>query len=259
MTAAEAAAAAAHVTHRLPVVVTRHFAGPRGSTPLVRFGARFIRASLARQISISQFVADSIGEPSTVLLNGVPPAHRTVAAELMVQMAQRLESEKQTDVAIEAWARSSLRHEGWRMVVAGSGRQHTELAELISQQSLGGSVTLLGMHNDMASLMSRTSFLLATAPAEPFGFSAVEAMATWVPVVVATQDGTHNETVGRVSDRWLFSASNAAEAASVLDALGHDPEARERQGKRLRAVQRQYLWQDVHVDRPEAIHREVAR
>jgi hypothetical protein len=80
MTAAKAAVAAARVGLRLPVV-TRHFAVLRGSTPLVRFGARFIRASLARQIPISRFVAGPIGEPSTVLLNGVSVPHRTIAPD----------------------------------------------------------------------------------------------------------------------------------------------------------------------------------
>jgi glycosyltransferase involved in cell wall biosynthesis len=258
MTAAEAAAAAAHVTRHLPVVVTRHFAAPRGSSPLVRLGARVIRASLERQISISRFVADAIGEPSTVLLNGVPVARRTIAADLIVLMAQRLEPEKKTDVAIEAWARSALRHEGWRMVVAGSGRQRAELADRISQQDLGGSVTLLGMHNDMAVLMSRASIFLATAPAEPFGFSVVEAMAAGVPVVAA-RGGAHTETVGSVSSRWLFSAGDAGEAASMLDALGHDPDGSERYGDRLRAAQQERLSLDVHVDCLEAIYRDVVK
>jgi glycosyltransferase involved in cell wall biosynthesis len=258
MTAAEAAAASAHVMRRFPVVVTRHFAAPRGSTPLVRFGARFIRASLAGQISVSRFVANSIGEPSTVLLNGVPLADRTMANDLVVLMAQRLEPEKQTEVAIEAWARSSLRHRGWRMVVAGNGRLRADLIERISQRSLGGSVTLLGMHNDMASLMSRSSIFLATSPDEPFGFSVVEAMAAGIPVVAA-RAGAHTETVGSVSDRWLFSAGDAGQAASMLDALGQDPEARERYGNQLRAAQRQHLSLAVHVDQLEVIYRDLAK
>lgn len=90
----------------------------RGSTPLVRFGTRFIRASPARQIPISRFVADPTGEPSTVLLNGVPVPHRTIAPDFGFLRGQRLEPEKQTDVGIEARARTSLRHQWWWMVVA---------------------------------------------------------------------------------------------------------------------------------------------
>ena len=171
----------------------------RGSTPLVRFGARFIRASLARQIPISQFVADPIGEPSTVLLNGVPVPHRTIATDIGFLMAQRLEPEKQTDVDIEARARTSLRHQWWWMVVAAE-----------------------------------------------------------VPVIAA-RGGAHTEMVGIVSDRWLSSDGDAAEAASMLGALGHDAEAREHNGGQFRAVQRQRLSVDIHVDCLEAIYRDVAR
>lgn len=258
MTAAEAAAASAHVMRRLPVVVTRHFPGPRGSTTLARFGARFIRASLAHQISVSRFVADSIGEPSTVLLNGVPVADRTTTNELVVLVAQRLEPEKQTEVAIEAWARSSLRHRGWRMVVAGSGRQRAGLAQSISRLSLGDSVTLLGMQSDTAWLMSHCSMFLATSPVDSFGFSVVEAMAAGIPVVAA-RGGAHTETVGKASNRWLFSAGDAGEAASMLDSLGRDLEARERYGNRLRAAQRQHLSLAVHVDQLEVIYRDWAK
>jgi glycosyltransferase involved in cell wall biosynthesis len=258
MTAAEAAAASSHVLRRVPFVVTRHFAAPRGSTPFARFGARFIRASLARQISVSQFVAASIGEPSTVVLNGVPVADRTSARDPVVLMAQRLEPEKQTEVAIEAWARSSLRHRGWRMVVAGSGRQQADLLERITQQNLGGSVTLLGMRNDTASLMGRSSIFLATSPVDSFGFSVVEAMAAGVPVVAA-RGGAHTETAGSVSDQWLFSPGNASQAASMLDALGDDPEMRVGYGNQLRAAQRQHLSLDVHVDQLEMIYKDLAK
>jgi len=256
MTAAEAAAASAHLIRRLPVVATRHFAAPRGSTPLARFGSRFVRASLARQISVSQFVADSIGEPSTVLLNGVPLADRTVQSDRVVLMAQRLEPEKQTDVAIEAWTRSSLRHRGWRLVIAGDGRLRTDLTERIDHRNLGQSVTLLGMYDDMTSLMSRSSIFLATSPVDSFGFSVVEAMAAGIPVVAA-RGGAHTETVGNVSDHWLFSPGDAVQAASMLDLLGQNPEARERYGDQLRAAQRRHLSLAVHADQLEVIYKEM--
>jgi len=258
MTAAEAAAASAHVIRRFPVVVTRHFAAPRGSTALIRFGSRFIRASLAGQISVSRFVADSIGEPSTVSLPGVRVADRKTAHDRVVLMAQRLEPEKQTDVAIEAWARSSLRHQGWRMVVAGDGQQRADLVKRIGQRNLNDSVTLLGMHNNMDSLLSHSSIFLATSPVDSFGFSVVEAMAAGIPVVAA-RGGAHIETVGSVSDRWLFSAGDAGQAASMLDVLGHDAEARERYGNQLRVAQRQHLSLAVHVDRLEMIYRDLVK
>jgi len=201
-------------------------------------------------------VADSIGEPSTVLLNGVPMADRTLGNELVVLMAQRLEPEKQTDVAIDAWDRSSLRHRGWRMVIAGSGRLRADLDQRISQRNLGSSVLLLGMHTDIASLMSRGSIFLATSPVDSFGFSVVEAMAAGLPVVAA-RGGAHSETVGSISDQWLFSPGDSGQAASMLDALGRSRETREHYGSRLRAAQQQCLSLGVHVSGLEMIYRDI--
>jgi len=172
---------------------------------------------------------------------------------MVVLLAQRLEPEKQTDVAIETWARSSLRHRGWKMAIAGGGRLRADLIELIRQWNLGDSVTLLGMYDDPTSLMSRTSIFLATSPVDSFGFSVVEAMAAGIPVVAA-RGGAHVETVGRVSDKWLFSPGDASQAASMLDSLGHDPRARARYGDQLRAEQRQHLSLAVHVDHLEVIY-----
>jgi glycosyltransferase involved in cell wall biosynthesis len=83
-------------------------------------------------------------------------------------------------------------------------------------------------------------------------------MAAGIPVVAA-RAGAHTETVGSVSDRWLFSAGDAGQAASMLDALGQDPEARERYGNQLRAAQRQHLSLAVHVDQLEVIYRDLAK
>ena len=78
---------------------------------------------------------------------------------------------------------------------------------------------------------------------------------TEVPVIAA-RGGAHTEMVGIVSDRWLCSDSDAAEAASLLD---NGAEARDHNGDQLRVVQRQRLPVDIHVDCLEAIYRDVAR
>jgi len=256
MTAAESAVLAIRMLRRVSFVSTRHFAARRGSTIGARIGAALIRRALDRQIAISQFVADSIGEPSIVLLNGVPPNDRHPAPERMVLVAQRLESEKHTQVAIDAWARSQLRHSGWRLTIAGTGRQGAELERLVEERGLHYSVELVGFHSDLPSLMAGTAIFLAPAPAEPFGFSVAEAMAAGIPVVAA-RGGAHVETVGVVSDRWLFPAGDSRAAAKMLDSLGSDPTERRSYGDALRDSQRKHLSISAHVDRLEEIYAEI--
>ena len=258
MTAAEAAAATAQVLRRFPFVTTRHFAVARGSSPIARAGASLIGRAVDRQISISQFVAGAIGEPSLVILNGVPANDRVPTPELMVLTAQRLEAEKHTDVAIHAWARSNLRDHGWRLTLAGSGRQAADLAQLVDRLALRDSVEFVGVQTDMTTLMSRAAIFLATHPAEPFGVSVAEAMAARLPVIAASGGG-HLETVGAANPGSLFPVGDARAAAALLDTLGADPAERDRIGLTLQTWQRAHLSIEAHVDQLERVYSELRR
>ena len=258
MTAAEAAAVAARTLRRFPLLATRHFAAPRGSTIIGRLGARLIRGAIDRQIATSRFVAEGISEPSTVVLNGVPVNDDPPRPERMVLMAQRLEREKCADVAIRAWAESTLRNHGWRLTLAGSGRQAAELVELVDGLGLHDSVEFVGVQANMQSLMSRAGIFLATTPADAFGFSVVEAMAAGVPVVAA-RGGGHLETVGAADDRCLFPIGDWGAAAAALDALGTDPVERIRLGFALQVWQRAHLSIERHVDQLEQVYSELSR
>ncbi len=258
MTAAEAAAVTARAVRRFALVTTRHFAAPRGASTAGRLGARFIAHAIDRQIAISRFVAESIHEPATIILNGVPRNDEKGAPGPMVLLAQRLEHEKRTDVAIRAWSRSKLRLAGWTLTVAGTGSQAWELARLAESLGLGESVDLVGAQPDVTALMKRAGIFLATAPAEPFGLSVVEAMAAGVPVIAA-RGGAHLETVGAVGDRWLFPIGDERAVATKLDTLGADDMERRRYGATLQEWQRTHLSLETHVDQLERVYAEIRR
>jgi glycosyltransferase involved in cell wall biosynthesis len=258
MTAAEVAAAVAHELRRFPLVVTRHFASPRGTAHLTRLGARLITRAIDRQVSISRFVAESIGEGSIVILNGVPSTQSRPESEPMVLVAQRLEREKQTEVAIRAWEESRLRRDGWQLTIAGRGSQSSDLAHLVKRLHLQDSVDFVGVQADMRPLMKRAGIFLAAAPAEPFGLSVVEAMAAGLPIIAAS-GGAHLETVGAVSEQCLFPAGDWRRAAALLDELGANPDERRQVGAALQAWQRQYLTIETHVDQLEELYEELRR
>lgn len=258
MTAAEVAAVIDQRLHRWPLVTTRHFAANRGSTRPARLVGRFVFRSLSAQISISRFVAEKIHEPSVVILNGVPAVDVERTPRPQVLIAQRLEPEKSTEVALSAWARSSLPKRGWKLLIAGDGQERQRLEARASRLQLGRSVEFLGHRADMSLLMGQSSVLLAPAPAEPFGFSVAEAMATGLPVVAAA-GGAHPETVGAVREDWLFPPGDAEAAACALDALCEEDGLREEYGAALRSWQRQHLSVLAHVDQLEALYRQVLR
>jgi len=222
---------------RTPVVGTRHFARPRGSTPLARLAGRWVARRLAAEVAVSHHTA-AYADHALVVHSGVAPVPEAdLPREPAVLVAQRLAAEKATDVALRAWARARARHAGWRLWVAGSGPCEAELRRLAQDLGIGDEVDFLGRRTDLPDWYRRASVLLAPTPVEGFGLTVVEAMAHGLPVVAAGAGG-HLETLGGPGRRWTFPPGDAARAAGLVDALAADPSARDRLGRALRERQR---------------------
>jgi glycosyltransferase involved in cell wall biosynthesis len=246
MTAAEAAAIISRPWHGAAVVATRHFAAHRGSSLGGRVAARVIAASLDAEIAISEFVASRVERVSVVIPNGVPSAPAGPHGDRLVLVAQRLEAEKSTEVALRSWERSKLRSHGWRLLIAGRGTEEGRLRALAMELQVEDSVEFLGFVADVDALFERTGAFLATAPAEPFGLSVVEAMARATPVI-ATAGGAHSETVGAVSTEWLFEPGDVNRCAELLDRLRDDATGSARYGCALRERQREHFSLEMHA------------
>lgn len=253
MTAAELASVLSIPRHRARLVATLHFAIPRGSgragSPLRLLGSFF-----DEQIAISRFVADAV-TASRVLPNGVEVADPgPLKRDRSVLVMQRLEAEKHTEVALRAWSSSTLRRKGWRLSIAGRGSQVAELRQLAHHLDLEQSIDWLGFVPNPSDLLSDAGLLLATAPAEPFGLTVVEAMARATPVVAA-DGGAHRETIG--CNGWLFPVDDVAACARILDKAEHEdlPDY----GSRLRSRQQQHFDINAHTDSLLQIYRELAQ
>ena len=259
MTAAEVAVALAWRLRDVPVVSTRHIAVPRGNRrltrPVVRLGARRVDVQLA----VSQFVADHIDGASTVALSGVrsePERTRADQRGRVVLVAQRLEREKATDVAVTAFARSGLASQGWRLRIAGQGVLASELEELAGRLGVSEAVDFLGHRNDVWDLMQSSAVLLAPDTDEAFGLSVVEAMARGLPVVAAGSGG-HLETVGSVPGAALFRPGDPEDAARLLRDLAGSEEERETYGARLQVVQRERFTVEQQALRTDLVYRRL--
>jgi glycosyltransferase involved in cell wall biosynthesis len=238
MTAAESAAVAAKPGHRARVVATRHFARPRGRNPPARAAGRFLASFIDAEVAISEFVRETIRGPAVVITNGVPNAEAGVHDQPTVLMAQRLEREKNTGLALEAWQQAELWRQGWRLEIAGAGSEDGSLRRLAESLGISDSVSFLGFRRDVAELRDRASIFLATAAAEPFGLAVVEAMASGM-AVAATASGGHLETIGTVDRLLLFSPTDPSECAAVLKRLADDKNARTDIGRALQRRQRE--------------------
>ncbi len=236
MTAAEIVAAAAKPRLGARLVTTRHFAGPRGSSLAARaLGERAARR-IDAEVAISEFVATSIEGPSLVVHNGVRQSNGHAARDQTVLVLQRLEDEKQTDVALQAWSASELPGKGWQLLIHGRGSQSDDLEALAGELGCAASVTFAGFTDRPRAVLASASILLATAPAEPFGLTLAEAMAEGTPVVAA-DGGAHREVAG--PEGRYFPPGDAQAAARELDRLAAlSDDERARLGERLRSRQR---------------------
>jgi glycosyltransferase involved in cell wall biosynthesis len=261
MTAAELAAVSAADA---PVVATRHFAATRGSGRVGRTVGRYVTPRLAAQVAISDYVAERVEGPSTVVHPGVPSFLREAEPDPgaerrpVVLMAQRLEAEKRTDLGLRMWAASGLAADGWELLVAGTGALRADLEALAQDLGVAGSVRFLGARSDMDVLLATSAVFLAPRPDEPYGLSVVEAMAHGTPVVAAAGGG-HDETVGAADGAVLVPADDVETAGARLARLARDPARRAAYGEELRAVQQHRFGLEAHADGIEAVYRTVRR
>lgn len=259
MTDAELAAVSARTafSRRSCVVATRHFAQRRGGSRIGRLAAPLIGAGLDGQISISRFVAERIEGDSVVILPGVPlPETADVEQEPVILVAQRLEQEKSTHVAVRAFAASGLARQGWRLRFAGDGRLRTELQSLSERLGVSAATDFLGRRDDVPHLMACSSILLASAPAEPFGLTVVEAMAAGLPVVAARAGG-HVESLPAEALTHGFDPEHVDAAAESLRVLAADKQLRETLAAAGRARHQTLLTPQIQAEKTRGFYTEV--
>jgi len=261
MTAAELAGVVTLPLVRRRLVTTRHFPAPRGRDRSSRRVWGVLPHLMAAEIAISQFVADHAGSDCVVIPNGVPDRpFPTTRRGPVVLVAQRLLPEKDTGTVIQAWARAGLADRGWRLEVAGEGRELRYLVDLVARLRIEPSVTFLGVVDDLDRRMAEASVLVASTPAEGFGLTVVEAMAAGLPVVAAG-GGAHPEVLGPLGPELLFTPRDVGDLARVLtevvDTVTGDPAAGAELGRRLRARYEAEYTVERHVDRLEELYARI--
>jgi len=258
MTGSDLVAIATRPLLRAPVVSTLHFAQERGHDLVSRALYSAIPHLVSSEVAISEFVAGAVGRSPTIIPNGVPeprgadaPAEPTRSRVVLV--AQRLEREKATEVAIGAFAASGLAGKGWELQVAGDGSERARLEAQATRDGIDAATRFLGRVDDLAARMARAALLIASAPAEPFGLSVVEAMAAGLPVIAA-RGGAHRETIGSATPETLFPPGDHGAAAALLRRFANDPGARADLAARGRRRYDDAFTIRAHVDALESVY-----
>ena len=257
MTAADVATVGARSISRrdVPIIATRHFAQRRGTLgPSILY--RILERHIDGEISVSRTVADRVGVPSTVIHPGLEPGDLPDPStrRRTVLVAQRLQPEKHTDVAIRAFAASGICESGWDLEIAGTGPDRDHLISLAEELNVDEHVRLLGFRTDLSTLMYDAGLLFASSPFEHFGLTVLEAMGAGLPVVAAAAAG-HVEMLRGFDDRALFTPDDIEGAAERLRSLASDPEARALLGMAEHARQGDDFSLRKQADATESVYR----
>ena len=259
MTAAEIACAAALVGVRTPLVATCHFARERGSNPAFAMASGAAARRIDAQIAISRYVAGKVAGPSVVIYPGVDSTTCTRPSserDRVVLLAQRLEPEKEGDVALRAFASSGIAGRGWRLDIAGDGAERPHLARLAADLGITEAVGFLGQRSDVPQLMDRAGMLLAPCRIEGLGLTVLESMAAGLPVV-AVASGGHLETVGGAPGAALHAPCDAVRAGELLAQLAASPGARDSYAAELRGIQQELFTPAHQAERTTAVYEDV--
>jgi glycogen(starch) synthase len=179
----------------------------------------------------------------TVIPNGIDPddlqpvgdlralrAEFAAPAEQLVLLVGRLVYEKGFQLALDALPDVIERVGGVRFLVAGSGTHEQELKAQARRLGLDAHGAFLGWIGDDAlhSLYRIADLCVVPSLYEPFGFVALEAMASGCPCIVADTGGLREVVPAGERVGLRFNGGDAAHLGVMIERLLTDAELRDR-------------------------------
>jgi glycosyltransferase involved in cell wall biosynthesis len=184
-----------------------------------------------------------------------PGTHRELGQRIL--FLGHLESRKGIFVLLEAYARVLLELPGAQLRVAGDGVEADAVRDCVQKSPALRSVELLGPvpREQVPELMRSCSVCCLPSLGEPFGMTALEAMACGMPLVV-TDAGGLRYLVDDEGGRRVPPGDPDALAAALCEVLGA-PELGRNMGHHNRAlIEKRYTWTSV-VERLEDAYGEA--
>jgi glycosyltransferase involved in cell wall biosynthesis len=180
-----------------------------------------------------------------------PPRHHPP----VIGVVARLEEQKRVDLLVEVIG--ELRRRGVEVngLIVGGGTREPALRRQTEQAGLTRVIEFAGEQDDVVPWLDRMSLFVMTSAAEPFGITALEAMARRVPVVAMPCPGGLSELVSR-GGLLLPDRSIASAATSLAQLLGA-PERRRELRARGNALVAEYTPEQV-FPRLEAVYARAA-
>jgi glycosyltransferase involved in cell wall biosynthesis len=170
----------------------------------------------------------------------------------------RLERRKGADTLLDAFAAVARSRPDVELRFAGSGSLENEIRSRARGGALAGRVAVLGQveREEVPALLRSSTLFCLPSLGEPLGMSALEALASGLPVVV-TDTGGLAELVPDGAGRKVPPGDPQALARALEEVLGLEREELSELGARNRAVAENYPW-EAAVDRLEEVYEKVA-
>jgi glycogen synthase len=203
-----------------------------------------------RQQLIERYRADP--RKLRVIYNAVRPSERLALIDphrRVVLYVGRLAAMKGVDTFLRAAARVVPQFPDVLFVIAGEGSEYSRLLHLTAALGIGDQVMFLGKVTDEEReiLLAGSSVFVLPSVVEPFGISALEAMAAGVPTIISKTSGVAEITSGAFRvDFW-----DVDEFASRIAELLEYPTLR-------RAMGEQGRWEALREGWPERARETVS-
>jgi glycosyltransferase involved in cell wall biosynthesis len=197
-----------------------------------RFGRWLARRLLHRVVCVSGYLAGRFGAGAEVLWNPLTLAAlpaRAAVREKVILYAGRMTVDKAPDVFIAAWAKARV--PGWEARMIGGDRfgpDSPETAYVAETRRLAAAAGVMfegpKPHEDVLAAMARAAMVVVPSRwAEPFGLTALEAMASGA-ALITTGAGGLREVAGEAAA--YAPVDDAAALAAAMTRLAGDEPAR---------------------------------
>jgi L-malate glycosyltransferase len=171
---------------------------------------------------------------------GITPHHYVAA------VISRLDENKGLECFINAIAEITKKITSIHFIIVGTGSIETRLKELTKKLNVSKSVTFMGFRKDIPEILAGVDITIVPSPQEGMSMSALESMASGVPVVVTRGCGLVDIIVNNISGAIVEPDNSHELAAGVIRMLQSDYQ---QAGKEARTI----------VEKKFALHRVVTQ
>ncbi len=187
--------------------------------------------------------------PNAVPELNAPPAPRTAPVAVAIG---RLAHVKGYDLLIRAWAHVHKVHPEWVLRIYGSGARHDKLVESIEKRELTDCVQLMGLANDVGTVLAGASMNILSSRREGMPMTILEAMSVGVPVVAYDCPTGPAEIITDGHNGLLVPAGKIHALADAIGRLIVDPDLRDQLAENGFATAKEYdmsaigpLWDEL--------------